>query len=194
MNIEPVTLTGKFVQLMPMVRAHRIALYEAAQFPEIWDYMPSDMPNLVRMEAILEDALENQELGSELPFVILERESKRIVGSSRYMAISVPNRNLEIGWTWLTPSVWRTSVNTECKLLLLQYAFEEMGCVRVQLKTDLRNTRSQEAISRLGATREGVLRKHMIRSNGYIRDTVMFSIIQEEWPEVKARLETWLRK
>ena len=194
MKIQSVTLTGKFVQLVPMERAHKLALYEAAQFPEIWDYMPSDMPDLQRMEDLVEDALENQALGSELPFVILERESKRIVGSSRYMAISIPNRNLEIGWTWLTPSVWRTRVNTECKLLLLQHAFETLGCVRVQLKTDFRNTRSQEAIARLGATREGVLRKHMIRSNGYIRDTVMFSIIQEEWPDVKERLENWLRK
>ena len=193
LKIEPFTLIGETVEIVPMTLDHVPGLFEAGSFPGIWDYMPVEVKTLAQMESVVTDALANQKAGTELPFVIFERETGEIVGSSRYLAISVPHRNLEIGWTWLTPTVWRTRVNTECKLLLLKHAFEEMDCVRVQLKTDLRNTRSQEAISRLGAVREGVLRKHMIRSNGYIRDTVMFSIIQEEWSEVRERLEKKFR-
>lgn len=133
--------------------------------------------------------------GYQLPFVIVHLRRGRAVGSTRYLDIAPHDRRLEIGWTWLERDLWRTPVNTECKYLLLKHAFEGLGCLRVQLKTDLRNTRSQQAIERLGAAREGVLRKHMILpyQENYQRSTVMYSIIDDEWPAVKARLEAKMR-
>ena len=122
-------------------------------------------------------------------FTIIDKETNRPVGSTRYMDITLPNRGLEIGWTWLTPSVWRTRMNTECKYLLLKHGFEELNLLRIQLKTDSRNLRSQRAMERLGAVREGVLRRHRLLSDGYQRDTVYYSILAEEWAGVKARLE-----
>jgi RimJ/RimL family protein N-acetyltransferase len=121
-------------------------------------------------------------------------DSDRILGSTRFYALSKQNRNLEIGYTWIDPSVWRSAVNTECKYLLLRHAFDALGCLRVALRTDSRNQRSQRAIERLGATREGVLRKHMILGDGYVRDTVYYSVIDTDWPRVKAFLEAELAR
>ena len=126
------------------------------------------------------------------PFAIIDRASGTLVGSTRYYDISQTNRSLEIGSTWLTPRAWRTAVNTECKYLLLKHCFESLGTIRVQLKTDSRNLRSQKAIERLGASKEGILRNHMILPNGYIRDSVYYSIIEQEWPAIKGRLEGML--
>jgi RimJ/RimL family protein N-acetyltransferase len=127
-----------------------------------------------------------------IPFVIIDKESQKIVGSTRFYDISVPNKGLEIGSTWLTPAMWRTSVNTECKYLLLKHCFETIGTIRVQFKTDSRNIRSQRAIERLGAVKEGVLRNHMILPDDYVRDSVYYSIIDREWPVVKLRLERFI--
>lgn len=126
-------------------------------------------------------------------FAIVRRSDDRAVGVTSYMDIRPTDRGLEIGGTWLTPEVWRTALNTECKYLLLCHAFETLGCLRVQLKTDLRNVRSQRAIERLGAVKEGILRKHMVIHDGYVRDTVMYSIVDTEWPDVKKRLEEFLK-
>lgn len=192
--VEPIILTGERVRLAPMELSHVPGLYEAAQFPEIWTWLPLPMPkSQEEMASRVEAALQLRAEGTEMPFVVFDRESERIVGTTRLLDISAANRHLEIGWTWYTPAVWRTRVNTECKYLLLRHAFETLGVVRVQLKTDLRNLRSQAAIERIGGIREGVLRRQRILHDGYIRDTVYFSILDREWPDVKARLEDYLR-
>ncbi len=156
--------------------------------------MPARMNTLADMERFVADALKQKAAGHEIPFVIEDTENNRLVGSTRYCDIQPAHRNLEIGWTWLTPDVWRTRVNTECKFLLLRHAFETLGAVRVCLKTDNRNVRSQQAIERLGGVREGVLRRHRILPDGFIRDSVYFSIVDAEWPAVKDRLEMLLHE
>ncbi len=190
MNVQPVTLTGAVVRLEPLSQDYADELYQVCQDPEIWRYKPLDAsrsPEAFR--AMIATALAAQEAGQQLPFVILDRNTGNAIGSTRYLNIMPTDYGLEIGWTWLMRSVWRTAVNTECKYLLLRHAFETLGAIRVQLKTDSRNERSQRAIERLGAVREGILRKQMILESGYQRDTVMYSIIDTEWPAVKAGLE-----
>jgi RimJ/RimL family protein N-acetyltransferase len=193
MRIEPIVLTGERAELRPLAWEHELGLLEAAQHPDIWHYMPTPLHEASAMHAWIESSLKAQEAGLELPFTIFDRAEGRIVGSTRFMDITLPNRGLEIGWTWLNPSVWRTRVNTECKLLLLTHCFEVLHLLRVQLKTDLRNMRSQTAIARIGGVKEGVLRKHRILPDGYVRDSVYFSILDEEWQTVKANLEAALR-
>jgi len=185
MEIRPVELEGERVRLLPMEAGHVPELYEAGKDPAIWLYTTRRVRTLEDMRGLVEAALAAKEQGTELP--------GKLVGSTRFLNISAPHRQLEIGWTWLNPSVWRTRVNTECKYLLLRHCFETLGAVRVQLKTDSRNERSQRAIERIGAVREGVLRRHMILPDGYIRDTVMYSVTDLEWPQVKKRLENLLR-
>ena len=146
------------------------------------------------MRAWLLKQLERMEEGQLIPFVIVRRSDERAVGMTSYMNIALNDRALEIGGTWLSPEAWRTAVNTECKYLLLRHAFEELGCIRVQLKTDLRNERSQRAIERIGAVREGVLRNHMLLPDGTVRSSVFFSILADEWARVKARLEEMLAR
>jgi RimJ/RimL family protein N-acetyltransferase len=190
MYVRPVTLTGTAAHLEPLALAHAADLYAAGQDPTIWRYMPTDpSASLAAVTAWIEAALGERETGVQMPFAIVERESGKAIGSTRYLSISPRDRGLEIGWTWLTPAAQRTAVNTECKYLLLRHAFEDLGAIRVQLKTDARNATSQRAIERLGAVREGLLRKHMIVQGGHQRDTVMYSITDDEWPAVKARLE-----
>ena len=178
-----------------MDTAHIEGLFTAARFPDIWTWLPTAMPDTREdMARMVEAALSNQERSEEVPFTIWDQDTRRIVGSTRYLDISAANRHLEIGWTWYTPSVWRTRLNTECKYLLLRHAFETLGVVRVQLKTDSRNLRSQAAIARIGGIREGVLRRQRILHDGYIRDTVYFSILDTEWADVKTRLEARLQE
>ena len=150
------------------------------------------IPTLERLSHSLESALAEQFAGTCQPYTIVDRATNRLVGSTRLFDIAPAHRRGEIGHTWLTPSVWRTRINTECKYLLLRHAFETLGMIRVQLKTDLRNTRSQAAIERLGALKEGVLRNHVILPDGYIRHSVMYSITDAEWPSVKMKLEGFL--
>jgi RimJ/RimL family protein N-acetyltransferase len=195
MWVTPVTLEGAAVRLEPLAETHAEALYVAGQDPAIWRFMTSDPSSVPqKMRAWVDAALAARDAGSAQPFAIVERASGHVVGSTRYFDLSAADRHLEIGHTWLAAAAQRTRVNTECKYLLLRHAFETLGAVRVQLKTDRRNERSQRAIERLGAVREGILRQHMILESGYIRDTVMYSIIDEEWPAVKANLEARLAK
>jgi RimJ/RimL family protein N-acetyltransferase len=190
MKLEPVTLTGKVVSLEPLELRHAADLFALAQDPVLWTYMPSDPSgSLEDMEHWISKALKGLKAGTALAFVIVDLATQRIVGSTRYFDFSQRNRGVEIGSTWLSPSVWRTGVNTECKYLLLRHAFETLEMIRVQLKTHHLNVRSQNAIERIGATREGVLRNHVIMPDGSYRHSVYFSIIESEWPQVKANLE-----
>ncbi|MCW3060214.1 MAG: family N-acetyltransferase [Capsulimonas sp.] len=189
MTIEPISLTASRAQLLPLDPSHAAGFLKAAQGQGIWDYMPIAVDNELAVAQWIETALAAQSRGEELPFTVWDQQLAKIVGSTRYMDISLPHKSLEIGWTWLSPEVHRTAVNTECKYLLLQHAFEALGMNRVQLKTDSRNERSQRAIERIGGVREGVLRRHRVLPDGYVRDSVYFSVIAEEWPAVKARLE-----
>lgn len=187
---KPVRLEGSHVRLEPLARRHAEDLFEVGQDETIWPYM--SRPPLKSVEdtrAWIDQALEVAATDTQIPFAIIERASGKAIGSTRYMDIRRNDRGLEIGWTWIGTAFQRTAMNTECKYLLLRHAFEDLGAVRVQLKTDLRNARSQRAIERLGAVREGVLRKHMVQWDGFIRDTVYYSVIESEWPEVKRRLE-----
>jgi RimJ/RimL family protein N-acetyltransferase len=193
MTIHPVTLTGRLVRLEPLSERHVPDLTLAGQDDEIWRLMPFGMIRTEeQMAAFVRDALALQAQGTDLPFAVCDRESGRAIGCTRYLEIRAQHRALEIGGTWYGTAHQRTGVNTECKYLLLGHAFETMGCVRVQLKTDQRNERSQRAIERIGGVWEGVLRKHVIQPDGYFRSTVMYSIIDDEWPAVKARLEAMM--
>jgi RimJ/RimL family protein N-acetyltransferase len=194
MKIEPVVLTGKHVRLEPLDFSHAEQMYEAGKYEEIWTYMSTVVRTPEDVQQFIASALEAQKAGGELPFAIIDQHSNRVIGSTRYLNISRKEKHLEIGYTWLTPSVWKTPVNTECKWLLLQHAFERLGCIRVQLKTDLRNLNSQRAIARLGAVREGVLRNERIVRDGYVRDAVYFSIIDREWEAVKLKLQVLLQR
>ena len=194
LDIAPVTLEGKFVRLEPLSLDHWDGLWEACQDERIWTYMTSNVQTKEDMRAFIETALGNQEKGTDLPFTIFDQRTNQVIGSTRFLNISRKDKGLEIGFTWLTPSVWKTAANTECKWLLLQHCFETLGCIRVQLKTDLRNSNSQRAIARIGGVREGILRNHMVIQGGYVRDTVFFSILDTEWSEVKEKLSNLLEQ
>ena len=195
MWVEPVTLQGQVVRVEPLAPSHAADLFAAGQDPAIWAYMPADpSASAAAVTAWIHDALAERAAGTQLPFAIVELASGVAVGSTRYLTITPRDRGIEIGWTWLAPRVQRSAVNTECKYLLLRHAFETLGAIRVQLKTDARNLISQRAIERLGAVREGVLRKHMIVLHGHQRDTVMYSITDDELPAVKARLAGMLAR
>ena len=193
MHVEPGTLEGQRVRLEPLQQSHATALYSICQDPAIWRYMSYKQPTaLGEMEAWIALALDAQECGTEVPFAIRDRGTGQVLGSTRYLNIMPKDRGLEIGWTWLTGAARRTYVNTECKYLLLHHAFETLGAIRVQLKTDSRNVTSQRAIERIGAVKEGILRNHVIMPDGYYRHSVYYSIIEGEWAEVKAGLEAKL--
>ena len=182
----PVTLEGDGIRLEPMGPQHAQGLYNRGRSPEDWALLPrSCFVDLADTRQWIDEALED---AAALPFVIVEAVKGKVVGSTRYLNIRPEHRSLEIGWTWLGQEWQRTGVNTEVKALLLTHAFERLGCIRVEFKTDARNSRSQQALERIGATLEGVLRNHMIVQGNYLRDSVYFSVTAEEWPEVKARL------
>ncbi len=189
-ELQPLTLEGRLVRLAPLSEAHAPGLAEVGLEPDIWRHMLyGNVDSEAKILAFVQDLLARQARGTDLPFAVIYRETGKPVGCTRYMNISVADRGLEVGGTWYGPAYQRTGVNTECKYLLLRHAFEAWGCIRVQLKTDRNNVRSQVAIERIGAVREGVLRNHMIRPDGTIRDSVIYSIVDGEWPQVKARLE-----
>lgn len=194
MQVKPVTLEGSEVRLEPLSVAHADALAVAGNEPELWAYFAcGPVIGRAAMRAWIEERLAQDAKGGSLGFAIIARQTGAPVGSTSYLDISSVDRRLEIGSTWLAADVRRTGINTECKYLLLRHAFETLGTNRVQLKTDARNVRSQTAIARIGAKHEGVLRAHIVMADGYLRDTVMFSIIAPEWPAVKARLEQMMR-
>ncbi|WP_409299086.1 GNAT family N-acetyltransferase [Peribacillus sp. SCS-26] len=190
--METAGLRGRRAALIPMESGHIDGLYEAAIDEEIWRFMSVKIKGRQDMTAVVESALLQRDAGLEKPFTVMDLESGSIVGSTRFLNISNQNKNLEIGWTWYNPSVWRTRVNTECKYLLLKHAFEDLGMIRVQFRTDSRNKRSQAAIARLGAVSEGVNRHDRIMHDGYIRSSAVFSILKEEWPGVKENLSSIL--
>jgi N-acetyltransferase len=191
--IDPsLVLAGRHVRLVPLEMAHAPALFQAGAHEEIWRYVPFRVRNLADMEEYVRLALGDRERGDAHPFAILSAGSGQVLGSTRYYALARSHRNLEVGYTWLDPSVWRTGVNTECKLLLLGHAFEALDCLRAALRTDSRNLRSQRAMERFGAVREGVFRKHLVLPDGFIRDTVYYSVTDEEWPGVKGFLRNAL--
>jgi RimJ/RimL family protein N-acetyltransferase len=192
MNIEKVALEGKTVRLDPMELSHLDGLFAAGSDESLWLWTTTSIKSLDDMRGYVETALKERDAGTALPFVTVEKSSGLIVGSTRFGNIDRENRRAEIGWTWITPNRQRTSVNTEAKLLMLTHAFEVWKCIRVELKTDVLNEKSRNAILRLGAQQEGILRKHMITEKGRFRDTVFFSIIDTEWSEVKRRLSAKL--
>ena len=190
----PVTLRGEGVTLEPLGPRHAPDLLEAGRDESIWRYMMTGaFVSIEDAETWIRDALAEQDAGTRIPFAIVERAAGRAVGSTSYLDIRRAHRALEIGWTWIAPEHQRTHVNTQCKLALLEHAFETLGAVRVQLKTDARNVRSQRAMERIGAVREGTLRRSMTLPSGYVRDSVYYSIIDDEWPAVRARLSALLR-
>lgn len=190
---EPVSLQGEVVRLEPMGPEHAAGLAEIGGDDELWQWMPRGaLTDLADAEGFVRDALALQATGSSLPFVTVHLESGRVVGSTRYLDIRPRDRALEIGWTWLGREALRTAVNTECKWLLMIHAFERLGAVRVQFKTDARNLRSQAALERIGAVKEGVLRKSYRVQHDFHRDSVYYSVLDEEWPVVKAHLEAKL--
>jgi RimJ/RimL family protein N-acetyltransferase len=191
MDPQPITLAGQHVQLEPLTLHHVPELFSALMIdPTVWQWRSVPPPaTLVEMEAMSAADLDEQANGAVVLFAQIEQERGRVVGSTTYMDIRRRDRGLEIGSTWIAKPWQRTGINTEAKYLLLRHAFEVLGTVRVQLKTDKRNLQSQAAIERLGAVREGILRKHMLVRDGFIRDTVLYSITEEEWPLVKRRLE-----
>ncbi len=194
MNISPITLQGTHIRLEPLALKHADDLFEASRSPEIWELMIAPAPKTrEEMQVWIGKSLEQVAAGTNIWFAIVRRADNRAVGATSYLNINRADRGLEIGGTWLTPSVWRTAINTECKYLLLRHAFETLDCVRVQLKTDERNVRSQRAIERLGAVKEGILRKYQITHTGHQRNTVMYSILDSEWVMVKERLEEKLK-
>lgn len=194
-KLTPITLEGSLVRLVPMEEAHAHALAEVALEPQIWQHMVyGQVDSEESLRGFMRDLLERQARGTDLCFTVFIRESGKPIGCTRYMNISVGDKGVEIGGTFYGLAYQRTGVNTECKYLLMRHAFEVWECIRVQLKTDLINTRSQAAIERLGAVKEGILRNHMVLPSGRIRHSVMYSIINTEWPEVKARLEKLMER
>lgn len=191
--VTPVTLRGNAVILEPISPRHLSGLFEAGRDYADWEYMPiGGFGSEADAAAWVREAVEALANGSAVPFVLVCPSTNRIMGSTRYMTIRAAHRGLEIGYTWVGKDFQRTRVNTEAKYLLLSHAFDVLGAYRVELKTDSRNLRSQNAIERIGATKEGVLRCHMVAQNGYVRDSVMYSVTFRDWPGVKAGLETKL--
>ncbi|MFJ8101541.1 GNAT family N-acetyltransferase [Lysinibacillus sp. NPDC096212] len=185
-------LENEVVLLKPLEQVDAQGLLDAGSYPEIWSHMSTTVEKMVDVNNFVDKALTTKREKTEFTFVIVDKKSGQIIGSTRFMDIDETNKRLEIGTTWITPAFWRTAINTNCKYLLLQYCFEVLNLQRVQIKTDHENLRSKKAIERLGATKEGVLRNHMLRKDGTIRHTVMYSITLQEWPQVKNHLQQLL--
>ena len=187
-------LEGRLVVLEPLTRAHAEGLFAAAQDAEIWRWMHVLAHEREAFEHWLDAALEAAATGREAPFAILLAEGGEPVGSSRYLTLRPEHRGLEIGHTWHARRVWGTGVNVEAKYLLLRHAFEELGCLRVEFKTEARNERSRAALEALPARFEGIFRKHMVVRGGELRDSAYYAVVDDEWPEVKANLERRLSR
>lgn len=194
MKIEPVILEGEYVRLNPLGLEYVDALWEVGMEESLWRWTANVITSREDMRRYVETALDEQRRGVSLPFATVEKNSNKIVGSTRFGNIDVKNRRVEIGWTWVSPDWQRTFVNTEAKLLMLRHAFEIWDCVRVELKTDALNEKSRRAILRIGATEEGILRRHLMTDTGRFRDTVYFSILDGEWQGVKDNLVFRLRQ
>jgi len=187
-------LEGAQVRLEPLTLEHHAALCEVGLDPELWQWIPYRATTAEEMLGYIKSALKDQEEGKAQPFATIERATRRVIGSTRYMNIDVANRRREIGATWIAKPWQRTAINTEAKYLMLRHAFETLGCVRVELKTDALNQKSRNAILRIGAKEEGTLRRHVVTWTGRIRDSVYFSVLDSEWPQVKTALEAKLTR
>ena len=186
---RPTTLAGTLVHLEPLAWGHAPDLLAAGSDDDTWRYMPRPaLKTLAETEELIEHAVRDAADGSQVPFAIIDNDSKRAIGSTRLLDIQRHDRGLEIGWTWIGAQWRRTGVNTECKWLLLSHSFDELGARRVALKTDARNKRSRVAIERIGGKYEGTLRKHRLCWDGSLRDTVYYSILDDEWPEIRSRV------
>ena len=195
MEVKPVVLTGKHVRLEPLTEAHAPELAKVGVGQDFWKFLLyGDMKTEEDMQNWVKDIMSRATKRTDLPFAAIHLASGRVAGATRYLNIVPHDRGLEIGGTWYGPEFQRTAVNTECKYLLMSHAFETLGAIRVQLKTDSRNERSQKAIERIGAKKEGVLRNHMILPDGYFRHSVFYSVLDTEWPDVKKNLEEMMRK
>jgi len=192
--VEPVTLEGRHVRIEPLAHEHADAVRAAAADGELWRLWYTSVPAPEKTIEWIDIALDMRERLGGMPFIVREKPSGVLVGATRYFNVDAANRRLEIGHTWYAQRVQRTAVNTECKLLLLTHAFETLGCNAVEFRTSSFNFRSREAIARLGAKQDGILRNHQILPDGTLRDTVVFSIIASEWPAVKRHLAFRLEK
>lgn len=192
MVVAPVVLEGRHVRLEPLREDHLAGLAAVGLDEDLWRWIPTPVRTIEEIAAYIATALREQAQGVSLPFALVERRTGRPIGSTRYGNIERTHHRVEIGWTWVAREWQRTAINTEAKYLLLKHAFETLGCIRVELKTDSLNERSRAAILRIGAKEEGIFRNHMITASGRIRHTVYFSIVDSEWPSVKARLEAKL--
>ena len=192
--VEPVTLAGRHATLLPLAAEHAEALARAAGDGELWRLWYTSVAPPEKMGEYVAAALDMRERLGALPFVVRDNASGDIVGSTRYFNVDAANRRLEIGHTWYARRVQRTPLNTECKLMLLTHAFETLGCIAVEFRTHLMNRQSRQAIERLGAKLDGVLRSHMRLANGTLRDTAVYSITAPEWPAVRANLEWQLQR
>jgi RimJ/RimL family protein N-acetyltransferase len=193
-RVEPVTLEGRIVRLEPLSLAHVPGLAEVGLDPAIWRLTIARPTSEADLRTWAETALRAREAGTEMPFATVETATGRPIGSSRYMNIVLEHRRLEIGWTWLAPPWQRTGANREAKLLMLTHAFEVLGCRRVEFKTDSTNEASRTALLGIGATFEGIFRKHMVMPGDGVRHSAWYSVVDDEWPAVKARLEESLRR
>ena len=188
--LHPVTLVGTRVRLEPLDYKHALDLLKVAGHDQVWAYLDEPTPrSLNDIEALIQQARTEFDNGQRLPFAIIETASNRAVGSTSYIDIRPRGLGVEIGWTWLGPSAWGRKINTEAKYLLLRHAFECLSAIRVAIKTDDRNIRSEGAIRALGAVQEGLGRNYWVLRDGYKRNTIYFSIIDDDWPRVKSHLE-----
>jgi RimJ/RimL family protein N-acetyltransferase len=192
MMVTPVVLEGRHVRLEPLAKEHLAGLARVGLDEELWRWIPVPVRTVEEMGAYIETALEEQKRGVSLPFALIEKTTGRAIGSTRYGNIDRTHHRVEIGWTWVAREWQRSAVNTEAKYLLLRHAFETLGCIRVELKTDSLNEKSRAAILRIGAQEEGIFRNHMITTSGRLRHSVYFSIVDSEWNAVKARIESLL--
>jgi RimJ/RimL family protein N-acetyltransferase len=194
--VKPITLEGAAVRLEPLRPEHASLLWDVVKddMEETFRWLPYSMAKPRDFQTVVEKALAELQRGESIPFATVERSSGRVIGSTRYMNIDAANRKVEIGSTWIAPAWQRTAINSEAKYLMIRHAFEDWGCLRVELKTDSMNQNSRNAILRIGATEEGTLRQHLVTHTGRLRDTVYFSILDKEWPKTKKRLQSKLKQ
>jgi RimJ/RimL family protein N-acetyltransferase len=187
-----VHLAGSRVRLEPLERSHLPGLVAAGADPATWTWMHAPLTDEASMRTWMEEALRIRDAGAEVPFATVDATTGRVLGSTRFMSIAPGHRRLEIGWTWLAPAAHGTGANTEAKYLMLEHAFEQLGAMRVELKTDARNDRSRAALAGIGATFEGVSRRHQLMGSGRVRDSAWFAVVDEDWPLVRDRIRARL--
>lgn len=192
--IENIELEGEKIKLIPLEKSHKDLLLKSASDGKLWELWFTSVPSINNLDNYIENALKKKKNGTEFPFVVIDKNNGEIIGSTRYCDIQPENKRLEIGFTWYAKKSQRTGVNTECKYLLLKYAFEELDCIAVQFMTNWHNLRSRASIARLGAKQDGVLRNHRLNSDGSYRDTVIFSITNQEWSGVNKSLKYEMEK